>query len=114
MVCYLCKYLGELLDILGVEEDTLAFLLAGRSVGRNFRNRDIMLTFGVSVRVDVIDASSCADTLGDCWLIHFDDVFDDVVERGGVEPPCRLFSGHYYLPTPGQPWGALTECQSLM
>ena len=75
MVCDLSKCLGELVHVFYMEEDTLAFLFAGRFVGRNFRNRDIMLTFGVSVRVDVIDASSGADALGDYWLIHFDDVF---------------------------------------
>jgi len=40
--------------------------------------------------------------------------FDDVVERAGVEPACRLFSGRDYSPTPGSTRGTLTKCQSLM
>ena len=31
--------------------------------------------------------------------------FDDVVERAGVEPACRLFSGRDYSPTPGSTRG---------
>ncbi len=37
-----------------------------------------------------------------------------VVAQTGVEPACRLFHGHCYSPTPGQPWAALTDCQSLI
>ena len=75
MVCNLGKCLGELVHVLCMEEDTLPFLFAWRFVGRYFRNGNIRLTFAVVVRVDVIDASPGADALGDCWLIHFDDVF---------------------------------------
>lgn len=75
MVCNLRKCLSELVHVLSMEEDTLPFLFAGRFVGWDFRDRHIGLTFAVGVSVDVIDASSGADALGDYWLIHFDDVF---------------------------------------
>lgn len=82
-------------------EDALTLLLSGTTVNWYLGNRDIRLTFAVFMRVEVIDTSPGTDAQCLCRFIHLMMCYDDVVERAGVEPACRLFLAFYY-PTPFQ------------
>lgn len=60
------KCLRESVEIFDMKKNALPLLLVGRLACWYFRNRHIMLTLAVNVRIDVIDTCACADASGEC------------------------------------------------